>query len=147
FDGYWRKRPAVRRIVMRVIPDEATRLAALKGGEVDIAYSIRGELAQEVQRIPGLTLKPVYPPGPFWLYFPEQWDAKPPWPDLRVRQPAALAVDRANMNDALTLGYSRVTNSIIPDQFDYFWKPPAAVYDPDKAKKLLAEAGHPAGFD
>ena len=44
FDGYWRKTPAVKRIVMRSVPDEATRLAALKRGEIDIAYSIRGGL-------------------------------------------------------------------------------------------------------
>ena len=40
------RRPRVKRLVMKVIPDESTRLAALKGGEVDIAYSIRGELAR-----------------------------------------------------------------------------------------------------
>src|SRR5690348_11413383 len=124
FDGYWRKKPSVKHIAMKVIPDEATRLAALKHGEVDIIYTIRGELAQEVQRSAGLTLKPVYPPGPFWVYFPEQWDEKSPWHDVRVRQAAALAIDRKNMNDALTLGYSKVTNSIIPDAFDYYWKPP-----------------------
>ena len=54
FDGYWRKTPTVKRLVWKVIPDEATRLAALKRGEVDIAYSIRGELAEELQRTPGL---------------------------------------------------------------------------------------------
>ena len=55
FDGYWRKTPTVKRLVFKVIPDEATRLAALKRGEVDIAYSIRGELAEELQRTPGLS--------------------------------------------------------------------------------------------
>src|SRR6185437_10877610 len=45
FEGYWRKTPSVKTLVMKVIPDEATRLAALKRGEVDIAYSIGGELA------------------------------------------------------------------------------------------------------
>ena len=54
FDGYWRKTPSVKRIVMRVIPDESTRLAALQRGEVDIAYSIRGELAESIRRTPGL---------------------------------------------------------------------------------------------
>jgi peptide/nickel transport system substrate-binding protein len=39
FDEYWRKTPSVKRLVLKVIPDEATRLAALKRGEVDIAYS------------------------------------------------------------------------------------------------------------
>ena len=52
FDGYWRKKPQVNRIVMKVIPDKSTRLAALKRGEVDIAYSIRGELAQELRNTP-----------------------------------------------------------------------------------------------
>ena len=59
FERYWRKTPSVKRLVLKVIPDESTRLAALKRGEVDIAYSIRGELAEELQRTPGLTLKPV----------------------------------------------------------------------------------------
>jgi peptide/nickel transport system substrate-binding protein len=147
FEDYWRKKPSVKRIVMKVIPDEATRLAALKGGEVDIAYSIRGELAQEIQKTPGLVLKPVVIQGTFWLYFPDQWDPKSPWHDIRVRQAANLAMDRKTINQALTLGYSHVTGSIVPDIFQYYWPPPPPVFDPDKAKKLLAAAGHPNGFD
>src|SRR3989442_1056398 len=58
FDQYWRKSPNVKRLVLRSIPDEATRLAALKRGEVDVAYNIRGTLAEEIRRSPGLTLKP-----------------------------------------------------------------------------------------
>ena len=42
FDGYWRKTPSVKRLVFRSILEEETRLVALKRGEVDIAYSIRG---------------------------------------------------------------------------------------------------------
>src|SRR5258708_11957938 len=59
FEGYWRKTPAVKRLVMRVIPDESTRLAALKGGEIDIAYSIRGDLANALQQTAGLSLKSI----------------------------------------------------------------------------------------
>jgi peptide/nickel transport system substrate-binding protein len=128
-------------------PEEATRLAALKRGEVDIAYSIRGELAEEVQKTPGLTLKPVVTQATFWLYFPDQWDAKSPWHDPRVREAARLAIDGKSISEALTLGYSPVTNSIIPDGFDFYWKAPAAVYDLAKAKQLLAEAGFRSGFD
>src|SRR5262249_13370761 len=40
FEPYWRKTPNIKRLVFRVIPDESTRLAALKRGEVDIVYSI-----------------------------------------------------------------------------------------------------------
>jgi peptide/nickel transport system substrate-binding protein len=147
FDQYWRKTPSVKRLVFRAIPDESTRLAALKRGDVDIVYSIRGELAEELQRTKGLTLKPVYPPGTFWLYFPDQWDPKSPWRDQRVRLAASLAIDGKTINQALTLGYSKLTGSIIPDTFEYYWQPPAPMYDPAKAKQLLTDAGYPKGFD
>src|SRR5881296_3825156 len=147
FDQYWRKTPSVKRFVFKVIPDESTRLAALKRGEVDIVYSVRGALAQELQRTSGLTLKPVVIQGTFWLYFPEQWDPKSPWHDRRVRLAAAQAVDRQTINQAETLGFSRINGSIIPSTFEFFWQPPATPYDPARAKQLLAEAGYPNGFD
>jgi len=148
FDPYWRKTPSVKRLVFRVIQEETTRLAALKRGEVDIVYSIRGELAEELQRTPGLTLKPVASPATFWLYFADQWDAKSPWHDERVRLAASLAVDRPSINQALTLGLSKLTgNPIVPDFFDFYWQAPAPPYDPAKAGRLLAEAGYPKGFD
>jgi peptide/nickel transport system substrate-binding protein len=147
YDQYWRKAPSVKRLVFKVIPDEATRLAALKRGEVDIVYSVRGELAEELKRTPGLALKPTVIQAPFWLYFPDQWNAKSPWHDQRVRLAASLAIDRPTINQALTLGYSKLTNSIIPANFEFYLQPPPPTYDPAGAKKLLADAGYPNGFD
>ena len=148
FEGYWRKPPGVKRLVFRCIPDEATRLAALKRGEVDIVYSIRGELAEELRATPGLTLKPSVIQGTFWLAFPDQWDEKSPWHDERIRRAASLAMDRDSINQALTLGYSRLTgNPFVADSFDFYWQPPKPVYDPKQAKQLLSQAGHPNGFD
>src|SRR5262249_52244210 len=91
FDQYWRKAPSVKRFVSRLLQEETTRLAALERGEVDIVYSIRGELAEELQRTPGLTLKPADSRATSWLYFPDQWDEKSPWHDPRVRLAASLA--------------------------------------------------------
>jgi peptide/nickel transport system substrate-binding protein len=147
FDGYWRKVPNVKRLVLRSIPDESTRLAALKRGEVDIVYSIRAELAAELERTKGLTLKPAVNIGMYWLYFPDQWDSKSPWHDARVRLAAYLAIDRKTINQAITLGHSRITGSIVPDSFDFYWAPPPPTYDPARAKQLLAAAGYPNGFD
>jgi peptide/nickel transport system substrate-binding protein len=147
FESYWRKTPNVKRLVFRVIPDESTRLAALKRGEIDIAYSIRGELAEELQRTKGLTLKATVISGTAFISFVDQWDPKSPWHDPRVRRAANMAIDHKSINEALTLGHSRITNSIIPETFDFYWAPPAPTYDPDAARKLLAEAGYPKGFD
>jgi peptide/nickel transport system substrate-binding protein len=147
FEGYWRKTPAVKRLVFRVIPDESTRLAALKRGEVDIVYSIRSELAEELQRTPGLTLKPTVIQAPQWVSMLDQWDPKSPWHDKRVRLAANHAIDRNAINQAITLGHSKIIWSLIPSNFEFFWQPPPYPYDPAKAKRLLAEAGYPNGFD
>jgi peptide/nickel transport system substrate-binding protein len=147
-EQYWRKTPSIKRLVFKAVPEEVTRLAMLKRGEADIAYSIRGPLAEELRRTPGLTLQPNYPPGTFWLVFPEQWTApKSPWADKRVRLAASLAIDRGAINEAETLGFSKITGSIIPQTFEFFWAAPAPGFDPARARRLLTEAGYPNGFD
>jgi peptide/nickel transport system substrate-binding protein len=83
-----------------------------------------------------------------WIDFTKgQWDPKSPWHDRRVRLAAALAIDRDAINQAETLGFSRVTGTIIPAGFEFAWSAPTVTYDPTQAKKLLAEAGFPNGFD
>ena len=59
FEGYWRKTPRVKRLVLRSLPDETTRAAALKRGDVDIAYFLNGPIAEDVRRTPGLKLTAV----------------------------------------------------------------------------------------
>jgi peptide/nickel transport system substrate-binding protein len=146
-EHYWRKVPSVKRLVIKAVVDEATRLAMLKRGEADVIYLLQGELAEEVRRTSGLTLRPTPIVSTHWLVFADQWDPKSPWADRRVRLAANHAMNRQAVNEALTLGFSKITWSIIPASFDFFWQPPAYPYDPAKARQLLAEAGYPKGFD
>jgi peptide/nickel transport system substrate-binding protein len=136
----------VKRLIFRSVTEESTRLAMLKRGEADIVYSVRGALAEELQRTPGLTLKPTILHSAQWVTFTEQWDPKSPWADKRVRLAANLAMDRKTINQAETLGFSRITATLIPHSFEYAWQPPLYPFDPGRAKKLLAEAGYPNGF-
>ncbi|HET8578091.1 MAG TPA: ABC transporter substrate-binding protein [Methylomirabilota bacterium] len=147
-ESFWRKTPAVKRFVWRIVPDESTRLAMLKRGEVDIAYSLRGPLAEEVKRTPGLRLAPALTSATFWVDFlTGPWEPNSPWRDQRLRQAVSLAIDRKAINQAETLGYSKVSPSIIPAGYDFYWTPPPIPFDPARARKLLAEAGYPNGFD
>jgi peptide/nickel transport system substrate-binding protein len=147
FDGYWRKAPSVKRLVMRSMPEETTRAAALRNGEVDIVYLLTGPTAEAIQKTAGFKVVAPLLSGAFWLELPDQWDPKSPWHDRRVRLAASHAIDRQAVNQAETLGFSRLTGSIVPRIFQYAvaYDPPA--YDPARAKKLLAEAGYPNGFD
>ena len=147
FEGYWRKVPSVKRLVFRSMPDETTRAAALKAGDVDIVYLLSGPTAQEVKRTPGLRLAAAMPPGVTFLDLPEQWDPKSPWHDRRVRLAASHALDREGLNQAETLGLSHPTGGLIPRVLDFARAYPPPAYDPARAKKLLTEAGYPNGFD
>src|SRR5437660_11175278 len=147
FEGYWRKTPSVKQLSFKAVTDGATRLAMLKRGEADIAYATTGPLGEEVRRSPGLTLHPTPFSSTHWLVFADQWDASSPWHDRRVRLAANYAVDRQAINQAETLGFSKITGSIIPTSFDFYWQPPVYPYDPAKAKQLLPEVVYPKGFD
>ncbi len=147
FEGYWRKMPSVKRLVYKSVPDPVTRLAMLKRGEVDLAYLLDAPQAQEVKRAANLTLAFSGGIGTFYLDFFDQWDAKSPWADKRVRLAANYAIDRQAVNEAENLGASRLTGNIVPRSFDFALPIEPYPYDPARAKQLLAEAGYPSGFD
>src|SRR5205823_3404868 len=67
--GYWRKVPSVKRLVLKAVLDESTRLAMLKRGEADIVYLLQAELAEEARRTAGVTLKPTPIVSTHWLVF------------------------------------------------------------------------------
>ena len=147
YDGYWRKAPAVKRLVFKSVPDDSTRLAMLKRAETDVAYMLRGPLGEEVRRSPGLSLKATYPTFTQWLTFTQQWDPRSPWADQRVRLAANLAIDRKTLSQAEYLGFGKAASSIIPREYEFYWAAPEYPYDPARGKQLLAEAGYPKGFD
>src|SRR5262249_58786775 len=130
FDSYWRKPPSVKRLVLKSIPDETTRAAALKRGEVDIAYFLNGPIAEDVRRTPGLKLTAVRTNTVFFLDFVDQWDPKSPWHDRRVRQAASLAIDRKAINDAEALGFSGLTGNIAPRHMEFSLPIEPDPYDP-----------------
>src|SRR2546427_1640720 len=139
FEGYWRKAPSIKRLVFRSLPDETTRAAALKSGEVDLAMLLSGPIAQDVRRTPGLRLvAPLL--GIFWLDFPDQWDPKSPWADRRVRLAASLALDRQARTHAETLGLSRPGGSIVPRDFEFALPGDPHPPGPVRARKLMGEA-------
>jgi peptide/nickel transport system substrate-binding protein len=146
-EGYWRKVPHVKRIVMKGVPESTTRLAMLKNGEADFAVALDGPVAEEVMRDPQLTLVDTRHASIQWLEFPEQWDSKSVWADKRVRLAVNYALDRQAINEAACLGFCPPTGIIVPRVMDFAMQTEPLPYDPQKAKELLAEAGYPNGFD
>src|SRR5713101_3320377 len=84
-EQYWRKKPVIKRVVIKGVPDRTTRLAMLKTGEADIGYLMVGLEAATITADPKLRLVHVIPTASWWVEFPEQWKPKSPWHDRRVR--------------------------------------------------------------
>ena len=146
-ESYWRKVPSVKRLVFKSVIESTTRMAMLKRGEVDVAYLLDVPQAEEVKRDPNLKLAFSGGIATFFFDFLDQWDPKSPWADKRVRQAANYAIDRQALSDAETLGASRPAGNHVPRTFEFALPLDPYPYDPARAKKLLAEAGYPNGFD
>jgi len=147
YEGYWRKVPSVKRLVFKSVTEATTRAAMLKRGEVDVAYLLDPPQALELQRDPALKLAFSGGIGIAFIDFFDQWDPKSPWADKRVRLAASYAIDRYALSEAETLGASKPTGSIVPRAFEFALPIEPMPYDPVRAKRLLAEAGYPNGFD
>src|SRR5262249_16943145 len=147
FEGYWRKTPSVKRLVFKSVPEPTTRLAMLKRGEVDIAYLLDAPEARELARDPQFRLAFSGRIANFYLDSLAQRAPKAPGPDVRVRQAASRALDRKALSEAETLGASKPVGSVVPSAFEFALPFEPDPYDPAKAKRLLAEAGYPNGFD
>jgi ABC-type transport system substrate-binding protein len=141
---YWGPKPQVRRFVYRPIPEAAGRVIALKTGEADIVMnlpaadfeSLRQDSNVVTQATPGLTVVQVEPRM-----------SKPPFDDARVRIALNQAVDKDAIIANVMRGLARPLNTpSIPGLWGTFEFEPFA-YDPARARQLLAEAGHPNGFE
>jgi peptide/nickel transport system substrate-binding protein len=136
----------VKQLIMVSVPEAATRIAMFERGEADIMYLVPGELIDTVKAIPGVRLAPTLA-APWWLEFPGFEEAKNPFHDARVREAISFALDRRALSQAETGGFSPALGNWIPEDWPGAIKWPAFEYDPQRAKRLLAEAGHPNGFD
>jgi peptide/nickel transport system substrate-binding protein len=135
----------VGRVLIKIIPDSATRLALLKRGEVDYAMRLREREYQEIMKDPNLEV--VRHTANFIPYFgPVQ--TNPIMANVKVRQALAYAIPYAEIQQKVYFGQGRLIRSITPEIYPNY-TPKFWVYKTDlgRAKTLLSEAGYPNGFD
>jgi peptide/nickel transport system substrate-binding protein len=146
FTDYWRKVPNVKSLIMRGVPEGATRVALLQTGEVDVANLIPGELLDTIKADSKLRLAPVKA-GPCWLE-PMGFDTPDsPMKDIKVRQAVSLALNRQSIVDAEMGGLGTLEGNWIPSDWPGALGRPKPEENLEKAKSLLAEAGFPNGFE
>lgn len=144
--AYWGPKPATPRIVWQVIPDAATRVAALQRGAVDVIVNLPIPLVPAVESDPNLRVYSELGSLTHAILINCR-DAAPALRDKRVRQALNMAVDRPTVLKNLFNGKGQVLNSVTAKQVTNAVDPGSFPYDPAKAKQLLADAGFPSGFE
>src|SRR2546427_8261475 len=130
YPGYWRRVPNVKRLIMKSVPEGSTRVAMLKKGEADMAFLLDGPDAENVTHDPRLALVATRHASAMWIEFADQWDAKSPWHDKRVRLAVNHALDRKAISETACLGYCPTAGVIVPPVMDYALQVEPPTYDP-----------------
>lgn len=143
FEDYWGERPYLDQIVFRVIPEHATRLIALRQGDIHAMTSVNASIAEAVKQSDNLVL--LEAPGLMASYLAPN-HLREPWSDVRVRQALFHAIDREALASAFWPS-AQVAKGVMPEVMlgfnsDLEWYE----YNPERARELLAEAGYATGL-
>jgi peptide/nickel transport system substrate-binding protein len=152
FDDYYGGSPdippvgkaCVDRVIFKIIPESASRVAALLAGDVQIINDLPAFSVGQVEANDGTVVMTVNGTRSFFVAMNTQGEI---FDDLRVRQAAAHAIDKALIIDKILGGNAAPIDGILsPDAFGASDLPSVA-FDPEKARALLTEAGYPDGID
>jgi peptide/nickel transport system substrate-binding protein len=145
--GYWRRAPGIKKLILKSVPESTTRAVLLRSGEADIVVALDGPDAEGIKRDPRMQIVSSKHASIFWIEFADQWDPKSRWHDKRLRLAVIHALNRQRINEAACLGFCPPAGVIVPRVMEFALQVEPPVYDPQKAKQLLAEAGYPNGLD
>jgi peptide/nickel transport system substrate-binding protein len=160
--AYWGPKPQATRVTIRPIPEGATRVASLLAGEVDVVEGIPIADVPRVARTKGFSVLRRQGPRLIFLAMDQFRDrggrhpagspglpdgAPNPFRDVRVRQAVYHAINTKEIAERVMDGAATPAEQMLPPVlFGYNPKVRRPIYDPSKAKRLLAEAGYPNGF-
>ena len=159
FDGYWNKSMPtnVTDIVFQPITQESTRVAALISGEMDIVQPVPVQDWPRLQKEPNVRVLNEPEARAIFIGMDQHRDellfsnvkGKNPFKDIRVREAVVRAVDTNVINKKIMRGAAKPLGTLIADKINGYDESFGKPYKPDvaKAKKLLAEAGYPNGFE
>jgi peptide/nickel transport system substrate-binding protein len=137
--SYWGKKSSFARTRIRFIPENGTRIAALEAGEVMMINNVPPDQIARLRRNPNLQVNTI--PSNRVIFIALRTDRKP-YNDKRVRQAMNYAIDREAITKGLFDGLAPIARAPLPSGvFASHTGLTPYPYDPERAKKLLAEAG------
>ncbi len=143
FDGYWGAKGVTKHIVYRPIPEAAARVLALESGDVDVISRIPATDIPRLEARADVTVHRLPGVGAQQFRFNV---TKKPYTDPRVRQAVSYAINRPAIVTNLVASFARPSTSALTPVMRGYADLGEIPYDPDRARRLLREAGYPNGF-
>ncbi len=144
--NYWQKGlPYLDRIIVQDLAGSVIGVQRLLTGEIDYVDQLTPSDVLPIEKRPGIVLKPITVGRWYFL----QWHVnEPPFDNPKLRQAFAHAIDRNRLNEITMRGQGMISDGPTPPGL-WWYDPDLKSYphDPARAKALLAEAGHPNGFE
>jgi peptide/nickel transport system substrate-binding protein len=142
---YWEGAPKYNTVEIRPITEEATRFAALAGKQADIVNGVPVTLIERIEKMDHVKL--ISRPARRAIYMGMSNKPGTPFADIRVRQAIAHAINEDEIIEKIMRGQATATAQVPdPPTVGYLEGLERLPYDPEKAKKLLADAGYADGF-
>lgn len=142
-DDYWGGKPSLDKIVVKTVKEDSARVMMLLSGDAQLIVRIPSEDIPRLQKDPNIkldsteTLRVLYVGVNCY---------KKPFSDVRVRQALSYAIDKESIVKNIYQERALVASNMVAPLTTGYVKVKGYSYDPEKAKKLLAEAGYPKGF-
>lgn len=146
-DDYFGDKAHLDKIVFSVVPDANTQIAQALSGEIQIMLLDNKAAVDRVKSAPNLKVASRPLVQYYWLAL-NQTDER--FQDVRVRQAFMYAINRPAIISSIEKGFGKIANSAITPALAAYYDPTLEkeyAYDPEKAKKLLTEAGWKMGGD
>jgi peptide/nickel transport system substrate-binding protein len=160
FDGYWGGKTPWEKVTLRLLPSDAPRVAALLAGDVQAIENVPTSDAANLRNDKRVSLYRTVADRLIYLHMDSERDVSPfvtdrdgkplvrnPLKEARVRKAISKAINRQGLVERVMEGEAVATGQLLPEGFFGYTKSlKPEPYDPDGAKRLLAEAGYPNGF-
>jgi peptide/nickel transport system substrate-binding protein len=140
-ENYWGTLPPVRTVRVRFVPEESSRVIAIRSGELDVIDSITPDSADQLTGLPGVVLERTKGTRINQLFFNFRKPRGHPLTDARVRQALSYAIDGEALTKDVLVGSARQAEGVVPLALSGAVRTGTYTYDPRKSRAQLDSLG------